>query len=61
MWRKQLARPGGPLPRPHTHSFHDDDRYTLLTKDIISKDEVIELAKLRKMFMPSVHTRGQRQ
>ena len=30
-------------------------------KDIIIKDEVIELAKLRKMFMPSVDTRGQQQ
>ena len=30
-------------------------------KDIIIKDKVIELAKLRKMLMPSVDTRGQQQ
>ena len=29
--------------------------------DIIIKDKVVELAKLRKMFMPSVDTRGQQQ
>ena len=34
---------------------------TVYIKDIISKDEVIKLAKLRKMFMPSVYTRGQQQ
>ena len=34
---------------------------TINSKDIIIKDEVIELAKLRKMIMPSVHTRGQQQ
>ena len=31
------------------------------TKDIIIKDKGIELAKLRKMFVPSVDTRGQQQ
>ena len=31
------------------------------TKDIIIKDKVIKSAKLRKMFMPSVDTRGQQQ
>ena len=31
------------------------------TKDIIIKDKVIEMAKLRKMFMPSFDTRGQQR
>ena len=34
---------------------------TTESKDNIVKDKVIESAKLRKMFMPSVHTRGQQQ
>ena len=32
---------------------------SVAAKDIIIKDKVIELAKLRIMFMPVVDTRGQ--
>ena len=31
------------------------------SKNIIIRDNVIELAKFKKMFMPSVDTRGQQQ
>ena len=34
---------------------------TIPSKDIRIKDKVIESAKLKKMFMPSVDTRGQQQ
>ena len=40
----------------YTHS-----RSLPILKDIIMKDKVIELVKLRKMIMPSVDTRGQQQ
>ena len=33
----------------------------VVVKDVISKDEVIESAKFRKMFMPSVDTKEQQQ